>query len=78
MGRTEQYLEGRVPLHTMRADIDYNQTTAYTIYGTIGVKCWIYRGDILGTPDLSPNVQVQREKMRATPGRRRGGGRGSR
>lgn len=78
MGRTEQYLEGRVPLHTMRADIDYNQTTAYTIYGTIGVKCWIYRGDILGTPDLSPNVQVQREKMRATPGRGRGRGGGNR
>lgn len=78
MGRTEQYLEGRVPLHTMRADIDYNQTTAYTIYGTIGVKCWIYRGDILGTPDLSPNVQVQREKMRATPGRGRGGRGGNR
>lgn len=70
MGRTEQYLEGRVPLHTMRADIDYAQVTAYTIYGTIGVKVWIYRGDILGTPDLSPNVQVQREKMRGTTDRR--------
>lgn len=72
MGRTEQYLEGRVPLHTMRADIDYAQVTAYTIYGTIGVKVWIYRGDILGTPDLSPNVQVQHEKMRGTAERRRG------
>lgn len=70
MGRTEQYLEGRVPLHTMRADIDYALVTAYTIYGTIGVKVWIYRGDILGTPDLSPNVQVQREKMRGTADRR--------
>lgn len=71
MGRIEQYLEGRVPLHTMRADIDYAQITAYTIYGTIGVKVWVYRGDILGTPDLSPNVQVQREKMRGTTKRRR-------
>jgi small subunit ribosomal protein S3 len=54
----------------MRADIDYALVTAYTIYGTIGVKVWIYRGDILGTPDLSPNVQVQREKMRGAADRR--------
>src|SRR5690606_35368726 len=62
MGRTEQYLEGRVPLHTIRADIDFAQATAYTIYGTIGVKVWICRGEILGQPDLSPNVQAQRQQ----------------
>lgn len=78
MGRTEQYLEGRVPLHTLRADIDFAKATAYTIYGTIGVKVWIYRGEILGQPDLSPNVQAQRQRMRQQPPprRRRGGGRG--
>ncbi len=63
MGRTEQYLEGRVPLHTVRADIDYSEATAFTIYGTTGVKVWIYRGEILGKPDLSPNVQAQRQQM---------------
>ncbi len=63
MSRTEQYLEGRVPLHTIRADIDYAEATAYTIYGTTGVKVWIYRGEILGKPDLSPNVQAQRQQM---------------
>lgn len=63
MSRTEQYLEGRVPLHTIRADIDYAEATAYTIYGTTGVKVWIYRGEILGRPDLSPNVQAQRQQM---------------
>src|SRR5690606_35982574 len=63
MGRVEQYLEGRVPLHTVRADIDYAEGTAFTIYGTTGVKVWIYRGEILGKPDLSPNVQAQRQQM---------------
>ena len=77
MSRTEQYLEGRVPLHTVRADIDYAEATAFTIQGTTGVKVWIYRGEILGKPDLSPNVQAQRQQqMQAPPERRRGGRRG--
>ncbi len=72
MGRIEQYLEGRVPLHTIRADIDYAVATAFTIYGTAGVKVWIYRGEILGRPDLSPNVQAQRQQLRQMqPGGRR-------
>jgi small subunit ribosomal protein S3 len=91
MSRVEQYLEGRVPLHTIRADIDYAEATAFTIQGTTGVKVWIYRGEILGTPDLSPNAQQQRQQQMATPpperrrGRRNrrdggsgGGGRGRR
>ncbi|MDP4173189.1 MAG: 30S ribosomal protein S3 [Bacteroidota bacterium] len=48
MARTEQYKEGRIPLHTLRADIDYAQGTAQTIYGAIGIKVWICRGEILG------------------------------
>ncbi|MEK6552086.1 MAG: 30S ribosomal protein S3 [Bacteroidota bacterium] len=48
MARTEQYKEGRIPLHTIRADIDYATATAHTIYGSIGVKVWICRGEILG------------------------------
>jgi small subunit ribosomal protein S3 len=76
MGRTEEYLEGRVPLHTIRADIDFNCEVAKTIYGTIGVKVWIHRGEILGQPDLSPNVQAQqRKQMRKRPRQRGGGGR---
>lgn len=47
MGRTEWYREGRVPLHTLRADIDYGLREAHTTYGRIGVKVWLYRGDIL-------------------------------
>ena len=46
MSRTEGYLEGRVPLHTLRADIDYARATAFTTYGTVGVKVWIYLGEV--------------------------------
>ena len=48
MTRKEQYKEGRVPLHTLRADIDYAQGRAETVYGSIGVKVWICRGDVIG------------------------------
>ena len=73
MGRIEEYLEGRVPLHTIRADIDFSKATAKTIYGTIGVKVWIHRGEILGTPDLSPNVQAQQRNQKQQRGGRGGG-----
>ena len=46
IARTEGYNEGRVPLHTLRADIDYAQIHAFTTYGTIGVKCWVFRGEV--------------------------------
>ena len=49
MARREQYKDGRIPLHTLRADIDYAKTTANTTYGTVGVKVWICKGDIIGT-----------------------------
>jgi len=48
MARTEQYKKGRIPLHTLRADIDYATTTAQTIYGSIGVKVWICKGEVIG------------------------------
>ena len=48
IARTEWYLQGRLPLQTLRADIDYGFTEAHTTYGVLGVKCWIYRGEILG------------------------------
>ena len=47
IARTEGYHEGRVPLHTLRADIDYAQSTAKTTYGTIGVKVWIFKGEVV-------------------------------
>ncbi len=48
MARTEQYKEGRIPLHTLRADIDYGTSTGHTIYGAIGIKVWICKGEIIG------------------------------
>lgn len=56
MARTEEYKEGRTPLHTFRADIDYALKEANTIYGKIGVKVWICKGEVFGKRDLSPNI----------------------
>lgn len=81
MARTEEYKDGRIPLHTFRADIDYALSEALTVYGKIGIKVWICKGEVLGKRDLSPNVGVDTNKGR-TGGdgdRRRGGNnRGSR
>ena len=65
IARTEWYREGRVPLHTLRADIDYGTSVAKTTYGTIGVKVWVYKGDNLGRNDVpsldsSPRPDVER------------------
>jgi len=56
MARSEQYKEGRIPLHTFRADIDYALAEALTTYGKIGVKVWICKGEVYGKRDLSPNI----------------------
>jgi small subunit ribosomal protein S3 len=55
MARSETYKEGRTPLHTIRADIDYTIAEALTVYGKIGIKVWICRGEVYGKRDLSPN-----------------------
>jgi small subunit ribosomal protein S3 len=49
IARSEWYLQGRLPLHTLRADIEYGFSEARTTYGVIGVKCWVYKGEILPT-----------------------------
>lgn len=56
MARTESYKEGRIPLHTFRADIDYALAEAHTTYGRIGIKVWICKGEVYGKRDLSPNI----------------------
>lgn len=59
IARDEEYLEGRVPLHTLRVDIDYSCAEAFTTYGVIGVKVWISRGEVFGPHDKSAeNVQA--------------------
>ena len=70
IARTEWYREGRVPLHTLRADIDYATSEAETTYGIIGVKVWVYRGDNLGR-DAVPAIDQPRDEERKPRGGRR-------
>ena len=69
IARTEWYREGRVPLHTLRADIDYGRTTANTAYGTIGVKVWIFKGEILEHDPFGS----EKRALEGTESTRRGG-----
>src|SRR6056297_3936583 len=62
MARTEVYKEGRTPLHTFRADIDYTLSEALTKVGLIGIKVWICRGEIYGKRDLSPNIGASKNQ----------------
>lgn len=62
MARSEQYKEGRIPLHTLRADIDYAAVEAHTTYGRIGIKVWICKGEIFGKRDFSQAKPPQRSK----------------
>ncbi len=69
MARTEQYKDGRIPLHTLRADIDYAISESETIYGKIGIKVWIFKGEVYGKRDLSPNIGVPSQGSRGTANR---------
>lgn len=76
MARKEMYKEGRTPLHTFRADIDYCQTEALTKVGLLGIKVWICRGEIYGKQELTPNFsQEKTNNSRSNSGRN---GRGNR
>lgn len=78
MARTEEYKEGRIPLHTLRADIDYEVSKANTIYGTIGIKVWIFKKEIYKKRELSLSVggssYVSKSSHRGRRERRGGGG----
>jgi small subunit ribosomal protein S3 len=64
IARTEWYREGRVPLHTLRADIDYGEATAFTAYGACGVKVWVFKGEIM---EHDPMAQEKRNQDSHTP-----------
>ena len=64
IARTEWYREGRVPLHTLRAIIDYATSEAETTYGIIGIKVWVYRGDLLPNGELPPELAASNEEDR--------------
>lgn len=72
MARTEMYKDGRTPLHTFRADIDYALVEAHTTYGRIGIKVWICKGEVYGKRDLSPNIGMGQNKKGGQS--RQGGG----
>ena len=78
IARSESYKEGRIPLHTLRADIDYSLVEAHTSYGRLGVKVWICKGEIYGKPELVPTSMAAPDKKKGAPrpagrGPRRGG-----
>ncbi|KAA2241565.1 30S ribosomal protein S3 [Chitinophaga agrisoli] len=79
IARSEEMKQGRTPLHTFRMDIDYASLFAMTVYGKIGIKVWICKGEVLGQRDLNPNVLTGKEgegRPGGDRGDRRGGDRG--
>ncbi|MDC0360196.1 30S ribosomal protein S3 [Alphaproteobacteria bacterium] len=66
IARTEWYREGRVPLHTLRADIDYGFAEAKTTYGICGVKCWIFKGEVIGHDPMARDKRLASEQPAAT------------
>jgi small subunit ribosomal protein S3 len=76
MGRREWYREGRVPLHTLRAVIDYGTAEARTTMGAIGIKVWIYKGEKLPGQEFAPAQERERDRDRDRPSRGRRGGEG--
>lgn len=71
IARTETVSEGRLPLHTLRANIDYTRGVANTIYGVIGIKVWVYKGDIFTEEDRAQQEKAQQKKNRRGRGGRR-------
>lgn len=71
IARTEWTREGRVPLHTLRADIDYAYCTALTIYGILGVKVWVFKGEIIPGQEETPAPNTRAPKSRRTPRRQK-------
>ena len=62
IARSEMYKDGRTPLHTLRANIDYALVEAQTVYGKIGIKVWVCKGEIYGKVDLAPQVEQERRR----------------
>ena len=78
IARTEWYREGRVPLHTLRANIEYGVSEAKTTYGVMGIKVWVYKGEVLGRNEQPAATEPDNEPRRSRRGRGDGEGRGAR
>ena len=70
IARTEWYREGRVPLHTLRADIDYGEATAFTTYGTCGVKVWVFKGEIMAHDPMAQDKRLAEQQPGGHGGQR--------
>jgi small subunit ribosomal protein S3 len=66
IARTEWYREGRVPLHTLRADVDYGTITAHTTYGTCGVKVWVFKGEIMAHDPMAQDKKAMEQQVGRT------------
>ena len=71
IARTEWYREGRVPLHTLRADVDYGEATAQTTYGAIGIKVWVFKGEVIGHDPMAQDKRLS-EQQSGQPMRQNG------
>ena len=71
IARTEWYREGRVPLHTLRADVDYGEATAQTTYGAIGIKVWVFKGEVIGHDPMAQDKRLA-EQQSGQPFRQNG------
>jgi small subunit ribosomal protein S3 len=69
IARMEWYREGRVPLHTLRADIDYGTATAFTTFGTCGVKVWVFKGEIMAHDPMAHDKRAEEAAPQRTPAR---------
>ncbi len=68
ISRAEQYKQGRIPLHTLRANIDYGMATSHTKYGTVGIKVWVYKGEVFGK-EMKNGFDAQKGKVSQIPSR---------
>ena len=74
MARSETYKDGRIPLSTFRADIDYHISEAHTTYGRLGIKVWVMKGEVYGKRELSPLVGLQKKQKKSDNNSNRKGG----
>ena len=62
IARTEWYREGRVPLHTLRAEVDYGEATAFTTYGTCGIKVWVFKGEVMAHDPMAQDKRMTEQQ----------------
>ena len=67
IARTEWYREGRVPLHTLRAEVDYGEATAFTTYGTCGIKVWVFKGEVMAHDPMAQDKRMTDQQAGPAP-----------